>query len=229
MKSLHGYSDKHTRMYLKVARALADPEHNSCLSRSIGAVVVKADVPGGRIVSTGYNGPAANLPKPDSDEFLREVVWPQLTDQDRRAVLGLTDASPDGSGRDTFCHRYAGCGQCPRRIVGAPSGQRLELCNCAHAERNAVTRATEPLEGCTMFCWCGVPCGDCATAIVNSGIRHLVCIDWGGDYSPQSRWMLLRAGISIELRQPDTLEMADLLTAVHAAATPSASALGGGL
>jgi dCMP deaminase len=74
-----------------------------------------------------------------------------------------------------------------------------------HAERNAIYNAARvgiPLEGCRMYIpW--FPCMDCARAIVQSGIRELVCIE--PDYA-DSRWavdfeevpkLLLEAQVSV--------------------------------
>lgn len=46
-----------------------------------------------------------------------------------------------------------------------------------HAERNAIYNAALNgirLDGATMYCACGVPCADCARAIIQSGIIEVV-------------------------------------------------------
>lgn len=46
-----------------------------------------------------------------------------------------------------------------------------------HAERNAIYNAARigvSTKGCIMYMTCGMPCADCARAIINSGIREIV-------------------------------------------------------
>lgn len=215
-------NEKHIKMYMRQAREMANPEHNDCLSRSIGAVVVKNDQPGGRIVSTGFNGPAAGLPRPDTEEHLMNVTVPQLTEEEflklKRFACDLyVDKSNenglkllDDETGELSVKAVKGCKTCPRRMVGAPSGSRLELCGCAHAERNAIYRSSESLLGCTIFCWCPLPCWDCSVAIVQSGIKHVVCMA-SPDYSVQSRWILSKGGVTFEYRDPETLDFVPVL------------------
>jgi dCMP deaminase len=45
-----------------------------------------------------------------------------------------------------------------------------------HAERNAIYNAARigvSTKGCRMYCTCGVPCADCAIAIIQCGIREV--------------------------------------------------------
>lgn len=47
-----------------------------------------------------------------------------------------------------------------------------------HAERNAIYNAARmgtPLDGTTIFLTSGLPCADCARAIINSGIKRVYC------------------------------------------------------
>lgn len=47
-----------------------------------------------------------------------------------------------------------------------------------HAERNSIYNAARigvSTKDCTIYLTCGLPCIDCARAIVNSGIRKIVC------------------------------------------------------
>lgn len=77
-----------------------------------------------------------------------------------------------------------------------------------HAEIAAITKAAKAgisTYGSTMYMSCGIPCTDCTKAIINSGIKRIVCDETGG--SRQSKWeehkerslqMLNEAGIQIE-------------------------------
>ncbi len=47
-----------------------------------------------------------------------------------------------------------------------------------HAERNAIFNAARmgtPLDGTTIYITSGLPCSDCARAIINSGIKTVYC------------------------------------------------------
>jgi len=47
-----------------------------------------------------------------------------------------------------------------------------------HAERNAIYNAARmgtPLDGTTIYLTSGLPCADCARAIINSGIKTVYC------------------------------------------------------
>jgi dCMP deaminase len=47
-----------------------------------------------------------------------------------------------------------------------------------HAEQNAIVNAARigvSTKGCVMYLTCGIPCADCAKAIINAGISKIVC------------------------------------------------------
>ena len=47
-----------------------------------------------------------------------------------------------------------------------------------HAERNAIYNAARrgiPLKGSTIYLTSGLPCSDCARAIINAGIKTVLC------------------------------------------------------
>lgn len=75
-----------------------------------------------------------------------------------------------------------------------------------HAERNAIYNAAaagHPTNNCTMFLsW--FPCADCARAIIQSGIKNLVCIEpnwedpvWAKDFI-MVREMLAETSVVVE-------------------------------
>jgi deoxycytidylate deaminase len=49
-----------------------------------------------------------------------------------------------------------------------------------------------------MYLYCGLPCHDCAIAIIQSGIKKIICLKQKEDYSKTSRQMLKWANIEIE-------------------------------
>lgn len=76
----------------------------------------------------------------------------------------------------------------------------------SHAERNAIYNAARigvALKGCTIYVpW--FPCGECAKAIVQSGIARLVCYEpdfddekWGNDFRRVTD-MLREARVSVD-------------------------------
>ncbi len=95
-------------------------------------------------------------------------------------------------------------------MIGAPSGERTELCSCVHAEANAVANAAEDLHGTAAFCWCGIPCWDCCKLLVNAGVATVYCVNdasyankGGPDYSFGSRWLLEKAGVEFVMRDKE--------------------------
>ena len=67
-------------------------------------------------------------------------------------------------------------GECLRRKMNVPSGQRQELCYAVHAEQNAIIQAAKlgvSIDGATLYCT-HQPCVMCAKMIVNSGIVRVV-------------------------------------------------------
>lgn len=173
--------DKWTRKYLKLAKTLAD-DNTACYSRKIGVVLVS---PSNRIISLGYNGTVEGVPHPDTREYLTHLYENLFTQEDKQRLEEYKCKS--------FVDKYEGCQTCPRRLLNIPSGQRLELCPCAHAERNALASANQSgvsTAGSIMYCYCGVPCHECTTVILQAGVSKIVCLKTDGDYSPSSRGLI---------------------------------------
>lgn len=173
---------------MRLAKLLGEDE-NPCYSRKIGVLIVDPKV--NKIVGTGYNGPPRGVPHCDSPKHLKTVVWPQLSDVEKAGIQG----SPETV--DEFVAQYQGCKTCPRRVIGAASGKRLELCSCAHAEANAIVNASQNLHGCMMFAYCLLPCIECTKLIINSGIKKLYCCKEDQDYSVGSRFLFAEAQIDV--------------------------------
>ena len=161
---------------MSLAKVMAN-DQNPCLSRKVGVVVVDPSTNG--IVGAGYNGPPENTPHCNDVEFLRNFFWPQLTLEENIYLKALNLDTPE---------KIAQCNKCPRNILGYSSGKRSELCSCQHAERNALNKLPIPAKGLAMFCWCGVPCIQCAGSIINAGIQEVHCIK-EKDYHVSSRWL----------------------------------------
>lgn len=174
---------------MRIAKLVGE-DQNPCYSRKIGVVIVNPIA--NRPIGMGYNGPPQGTPHCDSFDYLAEVVWPHVTAQ-HKVNLGIEDVlSPQ-----TFAKKFKDCGQCPRKLLGFKSGEKSEICSCQHAERNAITNTDGNTHGCYMFCWCGIPCWECAGAVINAGITKLFITKWKKDYDDKARWLITRAGIKI--------------------------------
>ena len=190
------FSPQEVRYFMNMAKMVKEAE-NPCHSRQIGAII--ADPRTGTLVSTGHNGPPDGAPLCDDEGYLRDVFWPQLKTHEKITVLQKTCPNDkinevncdDEAYVETFLMCHANSNVCPRKLIDAPSGQRLDLCTCAHGETNAIIRAHRSVAGCYMFAYCGIPCLDCCKTIINSRIYCVVCIEREKDYSPfSSRWTL---------------------------------------
>lgn len=208
-------SEKFVQKYMRLAKHIAD-ENNACYSRHLGVVLVRVYEDGSsRVVGSGYNGPPRGTPHCDSKEYLRDVFWPQLTNEEKCKSIVYTNTcvtvGNDEAFRNTFSESNDNCRKCPRKFIGAKSGERLDLCSCQHAERNAIYNSCEDLHGCWAFCFCGVPCQDCTGALINSGIKRVYCVEdntyshgGGKDYSFSSRWLFEKAGVELFCKSLDS-------------------------
>lgn len=171
-----------TRKWMRLAKAVKEIE-NPCHSRAIGAILVDPDADA--LISSGHNGPPSGCLSNDNPDYLRKVVWPQLTEEERKTALPSVEPNCD-----LYCSTYGNNKICPRKPINAPSGKRLELCNCIHGEVDAICKAKASggrIAGSYMFAYCGVPCADCTKIIINSKVDCVMAIAHDhGDYSPYS-------------------------------------------
>jgi dCMP deaminase len=56
------------------------------------------------------------------------------------------------------------------RLLDRPT--KLEI--VIHAEQNAVLSAKQNLDGCTIYVWPFLPCTNCASVVIQSGIKRVV-------------------------------------------------------
>lgn len=127
---------------------------SSCLSRSIGAIIVRDNT----IVSTGYNGPPRGIVHCGEGRLKEDYVLSREF-QDKKILKEY----------NTYC---------PRAQLGYKSGEGLHLCPASHAEENAIVNAARigvSTYGTTIYMNCGTPCKDCMKKIINAGIKELVC------------------------------------------------------
>ena len=146
---------------MKVAKLFM--ERSKCLSRKIGAVLVKDD----SVIGTGYNGPPRGIPHCDRRD-----------DTGRYMEHGVVLATADGKHVD----------KCPRQRMGFPSGEGMEYCVAVHAEVNPIMQAAREGRstiGATLYCYCGTPCINCMKEIIQAGIKRIVCLGKSGSsYAP---------------------------------------------
>lgn len=98
--------------------------------------------------------------------------------------------------------------KCPRKKLQFPSGQGLEVCPAQHSEENTIAMAARKgisTEGSTLYCYCGIPCQRCAGALINAGVKRVVCLDEGyhgvdlkGNYDEMGEVLFKEAGIPID-------------------------------
>jgi len=134
---------------------------SQCLSRQIGAVLVKDN----SIISTGYNGPPRGVPHCGHRHKLDSNLMEEYQQK------GLS-ASAIEEMTATICPRY---------IIGYQSGEGLDLCVAGHAERNALinaARAGIKTKNCKLYMDCGIPCTPCLVEIINAGIAEIIVTKW---------------------------------------------------
>jgi len=155
--------------FLRIAREVS--KQSKCLSRQIGAILVKDKA----IISTGYNGPARGV-KHCNERNLKFYA----------DVIGVKALPVNNE----LCEKAGEV--CPRRYFNFKSGQGLYLCQAGHAERNALIQAARngiSTKNTTLYCYCSLPCLQCMVEIINSGVSKLVYLK-GEDYDRYSRILL---------------------------------------
>ena len=161
---------KWDQRFANVCEAIAD--WSSCLSRQIGAVIVRDKT----IVSTGFNGPPRGVVHcgPDRIEkdpyFITHHIDPKL-----RNI-------------------------CPRRALGYGSGEGLHICSASHAEENAIVNAARlgiSTLGTSIYMNCGIPCKDCLKKIINAGIEEIICLDTHSWYDELSKFLVKESNLKV--------------------------------
>ena len=158
--------------------------NSSCLSRHIGAVMVRDK----SIVSTGYNGPPRGVMTCDQRWFV---------DDEMTKKAGFDVEKLDQKYSDSLQ------GVCPRYVpeMGFSSGQGLEWCVAGHAERNALinaARAGIKTKGCKLYMDCGVPCTPCLVEIINAGIEEIIVTKYVF-YDQSAKYLLEQSDLKIRL------------------------------
>lgn len=197
-------SEKFIGKMMRLAKQIGE-DNNSCYSRKIGTVITNQDA---IILSTGYNSPPRKTPNCDSSDYITDILWSKLNQQekDKLCHVTLTKAreNPKHFKRAFDCDvdtleeliekKYpliqnavgnvlGGCKQCPRKLLGYNSGERSELCSCVHSETNALINKKCDVSGGFLFCWCkNLSCMVCTSNIINAGIKEVHFLDGGEEY-----------------------------------------------
>ena len=193
------HSLKFQTKYLKFAKAIAS-DNNICGSRQLAAIIVDANH---KVRGIGYNGPPAGTPHCDSYEFLSNYFWRSLTNEDRECFQRTFGQKNLEDTRNEVCRTYENSGCCPRKLVGAESGERSDLCSCQHAEQNAINNSGCDIAGCVMYCMCP-PCIRCAGSIINARLVE-VHYPRQAPYQWQANLLLKQAGVLEFQQQPESL------------------------
>ncbi len=209
-KTLERKESKDIR-YLGLAKSIG--AWSQCLSRKVGAVIVRDDA----ILSTGYNGPPRRVTH-FNELPITTLVQNKIMDEDE-FIARMKEHQPDKIREDTdgiVMVDLSYMEECPRYTLGFESGERLDLCPCAHAEQNAIAQAARDgtgIKGAMMYMYFplgGPPCNFCAYNIINSGIVRVVVMSGREDSSIiDGRWtlpMFEEAGIEYLEYPPEVLE-----------------------
>jgi len=164
--------NKWDKYYLGLCKAAGS--NSKCHSRQIGAILVRDNI----VISSGYNGPARGIPECRERMINDDVMKKELK---KRKILS----------------RYIVDGiknhQCPRKVLGYPSGEGLEWCNAVHAEKNCIVAAARlgiATKDSTLYMNADVsPCTQCYSACVNAGIKEIVLIK-NKIYDPSLQWCI---------------------------------------
>jgi len=175
---------KHNKNLLKwdtyfynVCKTIA--KNSSCLSRNIGAILVKDN----SIISTGYNGPPRGVPH-CGERYLIDPVM--------REKLESLKIDPDNDSYHETCPRY---------VMGYKSGQGLEWCVAGHAERNVLINAARngiKTRNCKMYMDCNVPCTPCLVEIINAGISEIIVTQLSF-YDQSAKYLLENSTLKVRL------------------------------
>lgn len=167
--------DSWDEYYFNIARQAA--RRSRCLSRRIGAALVKDK----SVISTGYNSPPRGVPTCAKRWELDPEFKAKYED---RLIQPVEKDNP----------------RCPRHLLGAASGELLDICVAVHAEENAILNAAWhgiPTKGATLFVTCGIPCYRCLTKIINAGIDEIVVTSVDSFFDDNSRYLLYNSKIRV--------------------------------
>ncbi|MEM2927782.1 MAG: hypothetical protein QXP60_02275 [Nitrososphaerota archaeon] len=141
-----------------------------CYSKTYSSMIIENE--NKRIVAFGYNGPPSGLPHADSEEWLEHTYKNLLNDQEKHVL----ESKYEIFNAEEFIKKFKKSNRCIRKIFDYRTGEKLNLCPCAHSEINTIiNNCGRSLNGTTMISWSPIPCVNCSKYIVNSGIKNVIC------------------------------------------------------
>jgi dCMP deaminase len=160
---------------------IAASSKSSCLSRKIGAILVKDK----SIVSIGFNGPPRGVPHCGNERWLKDKYLREYAKVKLEELRWL----------DIPISRFSN--ECPRRVMGFESGTHMEFCPAQHAEENAVSNAARngvSILGCTLYMNSVIPCQKCFGTLINAGIAEIV-IESAKVYDEHTQFLINNSSI----------------------------------
>lgn len=163
--------------YYNICKAVGS--NSRCLSRNIGAIIVKDK----SIVSTGYNGPPRGIPHCGTDRIRYDYKLSEIYNKKHISAAEAKDFEQS----------------CPRKVLGYNPGERLDMCTAVHAEVNCIINAgrlgVSILEG-TMYMNSVIACRECMKVIINAGITELV-VESMEFYDLQAEFLLKHSNLRV--------------------------------
>lgn len=148
---------------------------SACMSRKLGAVLVRDNI----IISSGYNGPPRGISS-CSERYVKDKV---LIEELKGWSLNIDENN------------------CPRKILRFRSGEGLEWCYAAHAERNCLLNAARlgiATNKADLYLSGGIPCKDCLIELIQAGIKT-VYVTEDKFYDIHSEYLLINSTLNIEV------------------------------
>ncbi len=201
------YNNKWIRKFMRLAREGC--ESTSCGSRNVGCLLVKNKIP----IMSGYNGPPSGC-KNNSERvnISNDYAMPSYNPHD------CTFSVPENYSEDFklrcpsehfLCEEFKkGKNICPRKLLGHKSGEYNKLCNCNHAEQNAIAFAARhghSTQDASAFVYPISPCSSCAGLLIAAGIKEVYTTKIYDDRF--ARIILSEAGVHLFLVNADLLDL----------------------
>lgn len=159
--------------------------NSPCLSRNIGAIIVKDKA----IIATGYNGPPRGIPHCGAARLSRDSKLAEIYNRQHVTANEITEFS----------------NTCPRKVLGYNSGERLDMCTAVHAEVNCIINAgrlgVSILDG-TMYMNSVIACRECMKVLINAGITELV-VENTEFYDLQTEFLLKHSNLKVRTFRRD--------------------------
>lgn len=183
MPGRYGVEDETTgswdEYYYNIAVQAA--RNSKCFSRKIGAILVKDKA----VISTGYNGPPRGIPTCDNRWLIDKDFYDKYKPEKLKAPEDFEAVE----------------NTCPRHVLGAKSGELIDICVAAHAEENSIlscAREGISTKGAIMYMTCSVPCCNCMIKIINAGVSELV-MTGTAVYDDNSMYLLSNSDVKVRL------------------------------